>query len=465
MKKPLLTEKLAQACPGLRIETDPEVLLSHGRDWTRFRDPQPAAVVFPGDVRQVVRLVKAARQLELALVPSGGRTGLSGGAVAAHGEVVVALDRMRRVVEFDPVDRLLTVEAGMVTAAVQAFARDQGLFYPVSFAAEGSASIGGNVATNAGGIRVLRYGLTRDRVAGLKAVDGRGRVLDLNRGLIKNASGYDLRHLLIGSEGTLAIIVEATLRLETPPPPAGVLLLGVTGMPVILDLLRELRSGFELSACEFFSADAMRMVCQARSLRQPMDSDPPFYLLVEFDLPEQQAAVLQERAAALLETAVERGWAVDALLSQSAAQAADLWSYREGISEAASPHTPYKNDLSVRLSRMPAFLAALEKATRRLFPQFQVLWYGHVGDGNLHMNVLKPGGLDIDEFERMCKELSRELYELTAQFGGSISAEHGIGLLKRPFLAHARSEAEIALMRGIKQVFDPDGILNPGKLL
>jgi len=461
----MLTEKLAQACPDLCIDTDPDVLQSHGRDWTRFREPQPAAVVFPANLRQVVKLVKAARQLELALVPSGGRTGLSGGAVAAHGEVVVAMDRMRRVLEFDPVDRLLTVEAGTVTAAVQSFARERDLFYPVSFAAEGSASIGGNIATTAGGIRVLRYGLTRDRVAGLKAVDGRGRVLELNRGLVKNASGYDLRHLLIGSEGTLAIIVEATLRLEPTPPPSAVLLLGVTSMPVILDLMAELRKGFSLSACEFFSAEAMHMVCKARALRQPMDSDPPFYLLVEFDLPSEQSEALLERAAAVLEYAIERGWAVDAVLAQSQLQASELWAYREGISEAASAHTPYKNDLSVRLSRMPAFLSALEEATRRSFPQFQVLWYGHVGDGNLHMNVLKPADLDTVEFERMCKELSREHYELTARFGGSISAEHGIGLLKRAFLAQARSEAEIALMRGIKQVFDPDGILNPGKLL
>ena len=232
---------LRRACPQLRLVTDAAVLESHGRDWTRFRQPSPAAVAFPDSVREVQELVAAAAAHRIPLVPSGGRTGLSGGAVAAFGEVVVSFDRMRRIVAFNPLDRTVTVEAGVVTAAVQALAREKGLYYPVSFAAEGSSQVGGNVATNAGGIRVLRYGLTREWVAGLKVVTGRGELLVCNRGLVKNASGYDLRHLLIGSEGTLGLIVEGTLRLTDPPLPSKVMLLGIASLDALMEVFAAVR--------------------------------------------------------------------------------------------------------------------------------------------------------------------------------------------------------------------------------
>jgi FAD/FMN-containing dehydrogenase len=464
MPKALL-DILRAACPGLELNVEPDVFESHGQDWTRFRKPQPLAIAFPRSTEEVCGLVRAAREAGLGLVPSGGRTGLSGGAVAVAGELVVSLERMRRIVAFDPVDRLLTVEAGVVIATVQEYACGQGLFYPVSFAAEGSAQIGGTIATNAGGIRVLRYGLTRERVAGLKVVDGRGRLLDLNRGLIKNASGYDLRHLLIGSEGTLGIIVEATLRLLDPPPPSRVMLLGLPAMPVMLEVIRALRAKLGLSACEFFSAAAMQRVCAARKAQPPLDQNCPYYLLIEFDVPSGREQSVEALALEAFEHLLRGGRVLDGVLSQSSAQAAALWSYREGIAEAAAPFTPYKNDLAVRLSRLPTFLEELESLVERSFPGFEVLWYGHAGDGNLHMNILKPADLGVAEFESLCKRSSAAIYELTKRFGGSISAEHGIGLLKSPFLALSRSDAEIELMRGIKRVLDPDGILNPGKLL
>jgi len=270
------------------VRADPDSCLNYGRDWTRLYAPNPLAVVLPGNVEQAQRLVRYANERRLSLVPSGGRTGLSGAAVARRGELVVSrrgelvvsLERMNRILDFDPVDRSVTCQAGAVTEAVQNFAREQGLYYPVDFASRGSSQIGGNIATNAGGIKVVRYGLTRDWVTGLKVVTGRGDLLDLNRGLIKNASGYDLRHLFVGSEGTLGIIVEATLKLTRPLREPSVMVLGVPDLNGIMAIYGLLRSKLELSAFEFFSELALRHVLK-KGLHRPFDTETPYYVLVK----------------------------------------------------------------------------------------------------------------------------------------------------------------------------------------
>jgi FAD/FMN-containing dehydrogenase len=455
-------DALRLACPDLQLVTDAGVLASHGRDWTRFREPAACAVAFPKSVQQVCELVACAAAEGIPLVPSGGRTGLSGGAVAAHGEVVVSFDRMRRVLDFDPIDRTVTVEAGVVTAAVQELARSKGLYYPVSFASEGSSQIGGNVATNAGGIRVLRYGLTREQVAGLKVVSGRGEVLECNRGLVKNASGYDLRHLFVGSEGTLGLIVEATLRLTDPPLPSKVMLLGVGGMDALMKVFGTLRAELNLTAFEFLTDRALHHVRTGHGLPAPLDTACPLYVIAEFDCP---GSAEEDRAMAGFERCVQQGWLLDGVISQNDRQVAELWRYREGISESISHFPPYKNDLSVKVSRVPEFLRRMDELVNEICPEFEVVWYGHIGDGNLHMNILKPPFMELSVFEERSHEISDKTYALTESIGGSISAEHGIGLLKRPWLNRVRSAAEIEMMQGIKRVFDPAGIFNPGKLL
>ena len=454
--------KLAFACPELHLSTEAGVLLSHGQDWTRFREPAAAAIAFPDSIEQVQALVRFAEQNQLPLVPSGGRTGLSGGAVAAAGEVVVSFDRMRQVLEFDQIDRTVRVEAGVITAAVQEFAMQHGLYYPVSFASEGSSQVGGNIATNAGGIRVLRYGLTRDRVAGLKVVTGGGGLLDLNRGLVKNACGYDLRHLFIASEGTLGLVVEATLNLADPPSPGKVLLLGVDCMDSLMKVFSMLRSRLTLSAFEFFTDRALHHVMTANGWSAPLDQPCPLYVITEFDCPDEQS---QSVALECFEDCVARGWLIDGVISQNGRQMAELWRYREGISESISHFPPYKNDLSVRVSKVPEFLHRMEGLMNRICPDMEVVWYGHIGDGNLHMNILKPEDLDLEEFVARSHEISEHTYRLTRELGGSISAEHGIGLLKQPWLDMTLSGAEITLMQQLKKVFDPAGIFNPGKLL
>ena len=455
----VMEELLARVFPPSRIKCAPDDLAVWGCDWTRSYDVAPSAIVFPESVDEVVAVTKLANAEGFALVPSGGRTGLSGGAVASHGEVVVSFDRMNRILGFEPADRLVRCEAGVVTQAVQAFAEEQGLSYPVDFASSGSSQIGGNVATNAGGIKVIRYGMTRDWVAGLTVVTGTGEVLKLNRGLVKNATGYDLRHLFIGSEGTLGFVVDADIRLADAPAPSRVMVLGLERFADVLDVLAGFQARLKLSAFEFFSALALDKVMAHRGLSAPLESPAAFYALLEFDEADEEAAL------GAFENALEAGWVADGVLSRSEAQAQALWALREGITESIAPYTPYKNDLAVRTSDVPAFLADVDRAVAHNYPDWEICWFGHIGDGNLHLNVLKPPDLAIADFHDRCHAISPKLFELVQAHGGSISAEHGVGLLKRDFLNFSRSPVEIDIMRAVKGVLDPNGVMNPGKLL
>ena len=455
-----LFEHLRQAVPGLLLKTAPPDLEHYGRDWTRRWPPAPLAIALPGAVEQMQALVRWAGANRVALVPSGGRTGLSGGAVAARGELVVSLERMNRVLGFDPVDRTLTVEAGAVLQAVREAARGHGLEYPVDFGARGSCTIGGNIATNAGGIRVIRHGNTRDWIAGLKLVTGGGELLELGRSLVKDASGYDLRQLVVGSEGTLGIVVEATLKLTDPPPPAQTMLLAVPSFDVLMDVFALFRSRLRLQAFEFLTGAGLRHVL-AHGGSNPFEAVHPWYVLAEYDAADEAGAAA---GLVVFEAAMERGWVLDGVVANSQEQARQLWRPREGITEATARFRPYKNDVSVRVAAMPAFLAEAQRLLGEAYPDFEVVWFGHIGDGNLHINVLQPDGSDDDGFLRQCGHVTELLAGLLQRHGGSISAEHGVGLLKKPYLRSSRSDAEVALMRAIRHAFDPNGIMNPGKL-
>ena len=408
---------------------------------------------------EVQAIVRWANANGVAIVPSGGRTGLSGGAVAAHGELVVSLERMNRVLGFDAVDRTLTVEAGIPLQLAQEAARGHGLQYPVDFAARGSATIGGSIATNAGGIRVVRYGNTREWIAGLKLVTGTGELLDLGRALVKDSSGYDLRHLAIAAEGTLGIVVEATLRLTDPPPPTNVMLLALPSFEALMRVFEAFRARLQLQAFEFFTDVALKHVL-AHGGQAPFAETHPYYVVTEFASDDASEA----EALAAFEQCMGDGLASDGVISASDAQAQQLWRLREGITESVARYVPYKNDVSVRIAAMPAFLAEAQALLAREYPQFEVVWFGHIGDGNLHINVLKPEGMAQEAFVADCERVTRLLAQVLQCHGGSISAEHGIGLVKKPYLSCTRSAEEIALMRGIKAVLDPAGIMNPGKL-
>ncbi|MGB4246802.1 MAG: FAD-binding oxidoreductase [Pseudohongiellaceae bacterium] len=444
-----------------KVKTDAESLSTYGKDWTKVHEPRPSVIVFPATIEQVQALVKHANAHGIALVPSGGRTGLSGGAVATNGEVVVAFDRMNKILDFDPTDRQVVCQPGVVTEQLQNFAEENGLFYPVDFASSGSSQLGGNVATNAGGIKVIKYGLTRDWVVGMKVVTGSGELLDLNKGLIKNATGYDLRHLFIGSEGTLGFVVELTMKLATLPKDPTVLVLAVDAMESAMHVLQTFQARLPLMAFEFFSEKALAHVIAEKGLQRPCETRGEFYALIEFENLNDE---IVDEAMAAFEHCVEQGWALDGTLSQNSSQARDLWRLREDISETISRFTPYKNDISVKVSHVPAFLREVDEIVSRQHPDFEIIWFGHIGDGNVHLNILKPEALDKATFFAQCFKVSHDIFDCVQRYGGSVSAEHGVGLLKKPYLSYSRSEAEIAYMKALKKVFDPNGIMNPGKI-
>ncbi|MEK6628127.1 MAG: FAD-binding oxidoreductase [Bdellovibrionota bacterium] len=444
-----------------QVKTDSESLKHYGKDWTTYFDIKASAVVFPESTADVVAVVLWARKNKVGLVPSGGRTGLSGAACALNGEVIVSFEKMNRVLQFNEIDSTVEVEPGLITESLQEFAKSKNLLYPVDFAARGSAHIGGNIATNAGGIKVLRYGLTRDWVVGLEVVTGAGEILNLNNGLIKNATGLDLRHLFIGSEGTLGFVTKATIKLTSPPVEAKVLLFAIHQLSDIMKVFSEFKNNFQLQAFEMFSEKALGYVLKSTGLARPFETITDFYVVCEI---ENNYEKTEEKIMQVFENCLEKGWITDGVISQSDLQTKTFWRFREDITEALSSFTPYKNDISVSVSKVPDFVNDLDAIFKSAYPTWEVVWFGHIGDGNLHISILRPPGMTKEDFVTECRKVDRLVFGAVQKQLGSISAEHGVGLTKKSFLNYTRSQSEIELMRGIKKVFDPDLIMNPGKV-
>ncbi len=472
--------QLAARLPPDRYTSEPAELLEYGRDWTRVYAPAPSLIVLPRDTLEVAQVLALCHQHRVAVVPSGGRTGLAGGAMATAGEVVLSCARMGRM---DPVDELgltVRVQAGAVLAAVHQHCLGHGLTWPIDLGAKGSCQIGGNIATNAGGVKVVRYGLTRNWVLGLQVVTAAGEVLELNGALEKNNTGCDLQQLFIGSEGTLGVITEATLRLVRLPQNLHVLLLAVPHLEAALALYRKARGGpLPLSAFEFFTQACLDRVVHHRGLRAPFPASAgdapaasasgvtgtagPGYVLCELERP---AGVPIEVLHDLFAELLAPGLAVDGVLAQSPREAAELWALREGISETLSrTGLPHKNDVALPIAALAPFCAELERFFAARYPGWEMFVFGHIGDGNLHINVMKPDSLSAAEFHARTGPVDHDLFRLVRAHAGSISAEHGIGLLKKEYLPYSRSPAELSLLKGLKRTLDPHGILNPGKVL
>ena len=451
---------LEAALPEGRLTRAASELTEYGKDWTRVYEPAPSGVVFPRSTAEVQTVLRVASAHGLPVVPSGGRTGLAGGAVAKDGELVLSLERMNRIHPVDPVGATVRVEAGAITEAVHHAAEAHGLTWPVDFASKGSSQVGGNLATNAGGVKVIRYGLTRQWALGLTVVTAEGEVLELGGALEKDNTGPDLRQLFIGSEGTLGVITEAVLKLAPLPGRQDVFLFAVEHLAGVLDVFRAARRGpFTLSAFEMFTDRCLARVARLRGRRSPLETEATHYVLVEVEAPDQDAL------DAWMMELVEEELVLDGTRAASSEQAAHLWSLREGISESLSgTGLPHKNDIALPIAGLPAFCGELEALMAARYPDFELCLFGHIGDGNLHVNVMKPEDMEKGAFLERTHEADAALMELVQRHHGSVSAEHGIGLLKREWLSYSRSPEELTLFRALKATLDPKGILNPGKV-
>lgn len=442
----------------------------HLRDWRGRYQGTARAVVRPASTPELAAVVRLCAAAGVPIVPQGGNTGLCGGATpAADGRaIVLGLGRMNRIRALDVDNNTLTVEAGCTLAVVQEAAVAADRLFPLSLASEGSCLVGGNLSTNAGGVQVLRYGNMRELVLGLEVVLPDGRVWDGLRGLRKDNTGYDLKHLFIGAEGTLGVITAAVLKLfpairqratawvEVPDPAAAVRLLG---------LLRS-RCSDRVTAFEIIGRAALDLVLEhIPGARAPLALQADWNVLVELADTAGDADLAGELEAAL-EQACEKGLTGDVVLARSLAQAQALWSLRENISEAQRIEgVSIKHDIAVPVSRIPAFLVRARAALQGAWPDIRIVAFGHIGDGNLHYNLSRPvAGANADLIARTA-DLNRIVHDLVSELGGSISAEHGLGQLKRDEVLRYKSTVEMDMMRAIKKALDPQGLMNPGKVL
>jgi FAD/FMN-containing dehydrogenase len=434
------------------------------REWRQIWHGRSPLVLRPASTDEVSRLLAIANETGTAIVPQAGNTGLCGGQIPTDQghEVVLSLDRMTRILDVDPADNTITVEAGAILKSVQDAADAVDRLFPLSLASEGSCRIGGNLSTNAGGLNVIAYGNTRELCLGLEVVLADGRIWNGLKRLRKDNTGYDLRDLFIGAEGTLGIITAAVMKLFPRPKSRETAFIATPSPLAAVDLLSLAKemSGNRVVAFELIAGIALAFSIRHAGVRHPLSQPSPWYVLAELADPVPGAMT------DLLEAAMERGIVSDAALAQSESQRAEFWAARELISESQKPEGgSIKHDISVPVSRVPQFLAAADEAVSRLVPGARFVSFGHLGDGNIHYNVSQPVGMEKASFLAMWNEMNDAVFEVVGRFGGSISAEHGIGRLKAHRMAAIKTPVELEMMRGLKRLFDPNNILNPGRVL
>jgi FAD/FMN-containing dehydrogenase len=447
-----LIGRLQQIVGGEHVLTSRDILGSYETDWTRRFSGSALAAVRPASTAEVAAVLAACNEAGVAVVPQGGNTGLVGGSVPRAGEVVLSTRRLAQVESFDPVARELTAGAGVTAAQANALAAAHGLQLGVDLASRDSATVGGMAATNAGGIHVVRHGMMRSQVIGLEAVLANGGVVDRMFGVVRDNTGYDLANLLVGSEGTLGVITRVRLRLVAVERRRAVALLGLDSVEEAIGVALAARNGLPgLNAAEIFFAPGMELVCSAMGLTPPFEKRFPVYVLIE----AAGAGEVAEGLAAFLEGSAR---AAASAFATDARDCARLWAYRERHTEAINTAgVPHKLDIALPLGRMAEFVREVGPVVRSLDPGGREILFGHVADGNLHVNLL---GFEPDD-ERPDDAILR----MVAGLGGSISAEHGVGVAKRQWLHLTRSAADIAAMAAIKRALDPRGILNPGVII
>lgn len=463
---PLLA-RLAERLGAPHVLTDAADLAPHLAETRGLRRGHALAVVRPADTAEVAFTVRACAEAGVSVVAQGGNTGHVGGGLP-QGGIVISMARLTRLRAVDPVNASITVEAGMVLADVQAAAAAAGMLFPLSLASEGSCRIGGNLSTNAGGTAVLAYGNARDLVLGLEVVLADGRVWNGLKGLRKDNAGYDLKHLFLGSEGTLGLITAAVLKLHPRPLSRAVAFVGLASTEGALALFERLRAeaGATLTAFEYIAPFGLEIVLRHRAgARRPLAGTHAAYALVELSStrPGTDAAGALE---GMLDRAHSEHLVEDAAMATSEAQALAFWDLRESLSEVQKAEgASIKHDISVPLSRLPTFLDRATEACEAALPGLRVCAFGHFGDGNIHYNLSQPPGTDRAAFLDQWGRFNRIVHDIVQDFDGSIAAEHGVGLLKREELARYADPVALDLMRSLKAALDPRGILNPGKVL
>jgi len=460
-------EALAAVVGAAQVLTEPADVAPYVVDWRKQYSGSAECVVRPANTGEVAAVVAHCAREGVAIVPQGGNTGLCGGSVptGTQREIVLSLARMNRIRALDPLNDTLTVESGCVLADIQRVARDANRLFPLSLGAEGSCRIGGNLSTNAGGVNVLRYGNARDQVLGLEVVLPDGRVWDGLRGLRKDNTGYDLKQLFVGAEGTLGVITAAVLKLYPLPVSGATAWFAIETPRHAIELLALLRArlGDRVTAFELLSRHCLEAaVANVPGISDPMTTPHPWYVLVELG-DSDPTAVLHQRAEQAFAACLELGAARDVVLAQSGAQSQALWAIRDRMPEAQLENV--KHDISVPLSKIPEFIERGAAALERAFPGIVIFAFGHAGDGNLHYNVGFADPAANAALMRRRDEVNAIVYEIVDALAGSISAEHGLGQLKRDAIRSHKSALELELMRSVKQALDPQGLMNPGKVL
>lgn len=456
-----LCTSLAAIVGDRYVLSDADSLKTYGKDWTKQFEPNPECIVLPANTLEVSRIVAFCNQNKIAVVPSGGRTGLAGGAVALNKEVVISLQRMNKILHVDTIGLTLRAEAGVTTQAVQEAAKAEGLFFALDLASKGSCHIGGNVATNAGGLKLIRYGGAREQVLGLEVVLPNGDILDLNSALRKNNTGYDLKQLYIGSEGTLGIITQVTVRLLPKPRELQLACMATTEFALIPKILQACnRLGVQPLAFEFVDRACLDIVLKYNSqLRCPFPERPNFLVLLEI---EKGSGIELD---VLLENLAEQELITDATIAASSAQFREIWALRENVAESVN-HIGFvrKNDISVPIDALDSFVRKLETNLGDARKDITIVVFGHIGDGNLHINYLGTKELGKEKFKAVVDSAEHRVFELIKEHKGSISAEHGIGLVKKNDILFSCNEMQLNMMRSIKKTLDPNYIMNPGKI-
>ena len=464
-----LIETLADIVGAQNVITDAQTMHPYLGDWRGRYRGAARCVVRPGSTAEVAAVVRACSAAGVAMLPQGGNTSHCGASIPDKSgkTVLISLSRLNKIRAVDAANNTITVEAGCVLQNLQEAALAVDRLFPLSLAAEGSCQIGGNLSTNAGGVQVLRYGNARELVLGLEVVLPDGEVWNGLRGLRKDNTGYDLKQLFIGAEGTLGIITAAVVKLFPLPRSTATAWLAIASPQAAIGLLNGLQAAFGamLTACELVSDISLGMVLKHIPGAQAPLEKSPWYLLVELSGSGEEAA-LRDALATFLEPALENGEISDAVLAQSVDQAKRLWNLRESISEAQKIEGfSIKHDISVPVSRIPEFLERAGAALQHAWPGIRIVAFGHVGDGNLHYNQSKPEAGENAAFIAAQPQVNEMVHDIVHQLGGSISAEHGIGQLKREEILRYKSPLEMQMMRTIKQAFDPRGLMNPGKVV